>query len=207
MVHSSEIINSIRDRYSRLKKWQKILLFSVVFFGILGSLGDRDGQVESSKSQQQSPGTSQESKEKGEIKGSSTNTASQVNSPSPVSSPSQEVSTSPQSPLEFRFSALRDLSDLRKDVEDAREGISSNGLGKFYWNIIEIEFNLTQLESLVPRPEYAKDWNESLATLKSAVSQLDPDNENLTISLAKRQLNDILKAIPPLEKIVKRLAN
>ena len=123
--------------------------------------------------------------------------------------PKAEASASPtpQTPIEFRFSALRDLTDMRKDINDARSGITKNGLGKFYWNVVEIEFNLTQLESLVPRKEYATNWNKNLKKLKSAVNELSKDDPNLTISSAKKKLDNVLQAIPALEKIAKSLAN
>ncbi len=92
-------------------------------------------------------------------------------------------------------------------MNDARVGISEDGLGKFYWNVAEIQFNMTQLEMLLPREEYAERWNEKLALLQKAVDALDTSDENLTISKAKSQLNAILNAIPALERIAKSLAN
>ena len=137
--------------------------------------------------------------------------ATPLPTPSPSATPAPSVtpepSRTPESPLEFRFSALRDLDDLRKDVGDARKGISQEGLGKFYWNLIEIQFNLSQLERLLPREAYAKEWNTKLVVLSKAVSNIDMDDENLTISTAKAKLDKILKAIPPLEKIARSLAN
>ena len=132
-------------------------------------------------------------------------TATPSASPTPTPTPSE--SPTPETPLEFRFSALRDLKDLRTDVNDARIGISENGLGKFYWNVVEIQFNMAQLEALMPREEYAERWNQKLEILKKAVAALDTSDENLTISKAKSQLNTVLNAIPALESIAKSLAN
>jgi hypothetical protein len=136
---------------------------------------------------------------------------SQVASPTPISSPSKSLtstdSTAPESPLEFRFAALRDLADLRKDVMDARAGISGDGLGKFYWNVAEIRFNLAQLESLEPREEYERKWNQKLGILKSAIARIDTEDEGLTISGAKTMLSNVLAAIPALESIATSLAN
>ena len=136
-------------------------------------------------------------------------TQSPTPSPSvtPEASSTPEPTRTPESPLEFRFSALRDLDDLKTDVGDARKGISQEGLGKFYWNLIEIQFNLSQLERLLPREAYAENWNAKLAVLSKAVNDIDTDDENLTITSAKAKLDKILKAIPPLEKIAKSLAN
>ena len=109
--------------------------------------------------------------------------------------------------MKFRFAALRDLADLRKDVKDARNGITQEGLGKFYWNMVEVQFNLSQLEMLLPREEYAEKWKSKLLLLSKAVEAIDTDDENLTISSAKSKLDKILQTIPPLEKIAKSLAN
>ncbi len=128
-------------------------------------------------------------------------------SETPEPSPTASSTPSPETPLEFRFAALRDLEDLRKDVKDARNGITQEGLGKFYWNLVEIRFNLTQLEGLLPREEYAEKWNNKLLLLSQAIDSIDTDDENLTISSAKSKLDKILQAIPPLEKIAKSLAN
>lgn len=127
--------------------------------------------------------------------------------PSETATPTPSESPSPETPLEFRFSALRDLKDLRTDVNDARIGISEDGLGKFYWNVVEIQFNMAQLEALMPREEYAERWNQKLDILKKAVAAIDTSDENLTISKAKSQLNTVLNAIPALESIAKSLAN
>lgn len=144
-----------------------------------------------------------------EPQATATPSASPTPTPKPSESPTATPSESPtpETPLEFRFSALRDLKDLRTDVNDARIGISENGLGKFYWNVVEIQFNMAQLEALMPREEYAERWNQKLEILKKAVAALDTSDENLTISKAKSQLNTVLNAIPALESIAKSLAN
>jgi hypothetical protein len=128
-------------------------------------------------------------------------------SETPEASPTASATRTPETPLQFRFAALRDLEDLRKDVKDARSGISQDGLGKFYWNMIEIQFNLTQLETLLPREEYAEKWNSKLLLLSQAVEAIDTDDENLTISSAKAKLDRITQAIPALERIARSLAN
>jgi hypothetical protein len=144
-----------------------------------------------------------------EPQATATPSASPTPTPTPSESPTATPSESPtpETPLEFRFSALRDLKDLRTDVNDARIGISENGLGKFYWNVVEIQFNMAQLEALMPREEYAERWNQKLEILKKAVAALDTSDENLTISKAKSQLNTVLNAIPALDSIAKSLAN
>lgn len=167
-----------------------LILASFVIFGFLGSLTETSEETSTS-----------------EVVATESPTPTSSASPTPDESVSPEPSPSPETPLEFRFSALRDLDDLRKDVKDAREGITQEGLGKFNWNLVEIQFNLSQLERLLPREAYAEDWNAKLSLLSKAVADIDTDDENLTISSAKVKLDKILAAIPPLEKIAKSLAN
>jgi len=169
-----------------------LILISFVLIALMSSLSDEtvesgSDEVVSKASPTQSPNTTV--------------------SATPLVTATPSASPSPETPLEFRFAALRDLADLRKDVKDARNGITQEGLGKFYWNMVEVQFNLSQLEMLLPREEYAEKWESKLLLLSKAVEAIDTDDENLTISSAKSKLDKILQTIPPLEKIAKSLAN
>ena len=173
-------------------KKRALILVGIVFLGIASSTSDTSVESDANKATTSASPTS-----------SPEPTISETPEPSPTAS----STPTPETPLEFRFAALRDLEDLRKDVKDPRNGITQEGLGKFYWNLLEIQFNLTQLEGLLPREEYAEKWNSKLLLLSQAVEAIDTDDENLTISSAKSKLDKILQAIPPLEKIAKSLAN
>ncbi len=182
------------NNFVKLKAWQRLSILLVVFLVVLSAFSNSstsDNEASPSPTPSASP----------------TPTPTPTPSESESASPTASASRTPESPLEFRFSALRDLKDLRNDVKDAQQGISEEGLGKFYWNVVEIQFNMTQLETLLPREEYAERWNSKLEILKSAVEKLDTSDENLTISKAKSQLNAVLNAIPALESIAKSLAN
>lgn len=184
-------LQKVWAKFLSLKRWQQILIV-VILLGVLFSpTGEDEGAstaTSSSKTETvQSPEPSL--------------------SPSESASPSPEVSKTPETPIEFRFSALRDLGDMRKDLSDARIGITQNGLGKFYWNVAEVTINLTQLKILEPREEYAERWNSKLAILEAAVDELGADDENLTITKAKAKLDKVLNAIPALEAIARSLAN
>ena len=184
-------LERIWTKFLSLKRWQQVLIV-VILIGALASSGS-------------------ESSENSVGKASSQNEASPSPEPTPTveptPTPTPGASKSPETPLEFRFSALRDLGDMRKDLNDARIGITQNGLGKFYWNVAEVNINLAQLEILDPREEYAEKWNSKLEILKSAVTELGEDDEELTISKAKAKLDKVLNAIPALESIAKSLAN
>lgn len=182
-------LEQIWAKFLSLKRWQQVLIV-VVLIGVLASSGT-------------------ESNENSAGKASSQNEATPSPEPTPTvePTPTPSASKSPETPIEFRFSALRDLGDMRKDLNDARIGITQNGLGKFYWNVAEVNINLAQLEILDPREEYAEKWNSKLELLKSAVTELGEDDEELTITKAKAKLDKVLNAIPALESIAKSLAN
>lgn len=189
------MLKDIWARFIQLKAWQRIaILIGIFVIAVSSTVSESETNNESAN-----PSASPTAET------SPTEQASPTASPSESTSPS--ASPTPETPLEFRFAALRDLADLRKDIKEARTGISENGLGKFYWNLVEIRFNLSQLEMLLPRDEYAEKWNAKLAILKKAIEAIDTDDENLTISQAKRHLDAILQAIPALEQIAKSLAN
>lgn len=180
-------------KFLSLKPWQKAVIVTVfVISGIASSATD---STTSSKESTPSLAPTTSTSPTPEV------TITPSESPTPTASPT------PESPLEFRFAALRDLKDMRTDLDDARRGITGSGLGKFYWNVAEINFNLAQLEALLPREEYAERWNNKLEILKTAVRGLGAGDDELTISKAKAQLNVVLNAIPALESIAKSLAN
>jgi len=191
------MLRNIWEKFKALKFWQKaLIILGFIFLGSIASSSD--------------PNTStKEAKPSSSISPSATPDKSTApsESPTPTASPTPTESPTPESPIEFRFSALRDLKDMRKDINDALIGISGNGLGKFYWNVAGIKFNLVQLEIREPREAYAARWNAKLEILKRAIEDLGSGGDELTITKAKAQLNRVLNAIPALESIAKSLAN
>ena len=180
-------------KFLALKHWQRAAI--VTAFVVSGIISSATDSSTSTKDATPSPSPTKS------VSPSPEATLSPSESSTPTASPT------PESPLEFRFAALRDLKDIRTDVNDARTGITGSGLGKFYWNVVEINFNLAQLEALLPREEYAERWNKKLEILRSAVEGLGTGEDELTITKAKAQLNLVLNAIPALESIAKSLAN
>jgi hypothetical protein len=184
---------SIWIKFLSLKRWQQVLIVIFLLF-LIGSSSEEPATNSTGPSQRVELPTP-----------TPTPTSVPTSAPTPTTTPT--TTPTPESPIEFRFSALRDLSDMRKDVEDARIGITENGLGKYSWNVFEITFNLTQLKSLTPRAEYEQKWNSRLVKLETAVNALDIEDENLTISIAKKRLQAVLNEIPALESLAKSLAN
>lgn len=189
----AKLFKNLWGKFLSLKPWQKATIVSAfVISGVISSATDSNTSTKD-LTQSASPTPS--------VTPTPAATVSPSDNPTPTASPT------PETPLEFRFAALRDLKDMRTDVNDARTGISENGLGRFYWNVAEINFNLAQLALLSPREEYAERWNSKLQILTIAVRGLSAGEEELTISKAKAQLNKVLNAIPALESIAKSLAN
>jgi len=187
------MLKNLWGKFMSLKPWQRAAIITAfVISGIISSATDSST---STKDATPSPSPTMSVSPTPEA------TLSPSESPTPTASPT------PETPLEFRFAALRDLKDMRTDLNDARTGISGSGLGKFYWNVVEINFNLAQLEALLPREEYAERWNKKLEILRTAVKGLGSGEDELTISKAKAQLTVVLNAIPALESIAKSLAN
>jgi hypothetical protein len=180
-------------KFLALKHWQRAAI--VTAFVISGIISTATDSSTSTKDATPSPSPTKSVSPSPEV------TLSPSENPTPTASPT------PETPLEFRVAALRDLKDLRTDVNDARTAISGNGLGRFYWNVAEINFNLAQLALLLPREEFAERWNSKLEILTLAVRGLSAGEEELTISKAKAQLNKVLNAIPALESVAKSLAN
>lgn len=189
----SNFVRSLWRDFRKLKKWQQAGIGVLLIAIAAGSSGSSEIKVEESSKAQASSKVSSK--------------PAQTNSPSPSASSEPSEASSPDSPIDFRFSALRDLSDIRKDAKEAREGITENGLGRYYWNVGEIKFNLAQLESLVPRDEYAKNWNTALKKLQKAAESLNPGDDSLTISKAKAALDEVLSKLSPLEAIARTIAN
>jgi hypothetical protein len=187
----SRYFKDIWAKFRALKRWQQVLIGILLFSVIAGSAG-------SSESDTASVDTSVEA-----------TSATPVPTKAATAEPTPEVSASatPDSPIDFRLSALRDLGDMRKDLKDARAGVTADGLVRYYWNIGEVEFNMMQLETLVPREEYAEKWNTALHKLREKVDLLNTEEESLTISKAKAGLDKVLSSIAPLEAIARTIAN
>jgi hypothetical protein len=174
-----------------LKRWQQVAVVIILLGAVLSAGGDSpDNSTSNSATKAQATPSPEPTPE-----------VSEDPTPTPT------ASRTPETPIEFRFSALRDLGDIRKDLNDARVGITQNGLAKFYWNVAEVNINLVQLEILEPREQYAEKWNSKLEILKSAVRALGEDDEELTITKAKAKLDKVLNTIPALEAIARSLAN
>ncbi len=221
MVHdyssAMTTIKAIWAKFLSLKRWQQVVLVFIAI-SLISSATSSNPSDENSKTMEQS-----QLKNVTEPTESPTPTAMATESPTPtamaIESPtptstltamateSPTPTPTPDSPLEFRMSVLRDLSDMRTGVSRARTAISEEGIGQLNWNILKIVFNLAQLTVRVPEPVYAKEWESRYAKLDAAVSDLSDNSDSLTISTARAKLNSIDKAISALETFARTIGN
>jgi hypothetical protein len=132
-------------------------------------------------------------------------TNSPINQPSASASASASPTPTPMSPTEFRVSALGDISDMRKDFSDFETVLNKGGLIRLFGNILEIEFNIGQLQSLTPPDTYSDRFKEKLAALNVTVDELseaisDPES---SVSNTKVKLGKCRSALSVLESYVK----
>ena len=132
-------------------------------------------------------------------------------SQTPTSEPTPVESTSPtpipMAPVEFRVSALGDVADMRKDFSDFEVILNKGGLLRLMGNILEIEFNIGQLQALTPPDQYSVKFSEKLLALDVAVEGLSSavtDSESST-SNTKNWLSKCRSALNSLETFLKRV--
>jgi hypothetical protein len=122
--------------------------------------------------------------------------------PTTEATPVQSTSPTPipMSPVEFRVSALGEVADMRKDFSDFEVVLSKGGLLRLMGNILEIEFNIGQLQSLTPPDQYSVKFSEKLLALDVAVDGLssavtDPEsstsNTRNWLSKSRSALNSL----------------
>jgi hypothetical protein len=123
----------------------------------------------------------------------------------PSASATASPTPTPMSPTEFRVSALGHISDMRKDFSDFETVLNKGGMLRMLGNIVELEFNIAQLEVLTPPDKYSVRFKEKLTALNLAVDQLsdavsDPES---SVSATREQLGKCRSALSTLESYVK----
>jgi hypothetical protein len=189
------------------KALRRIATFVVVmaFFSALGGNTDSSTTDTSSGTESASPTPAVTQSPTNEATPSTTPTV--TNSPTNQSSASASASPTPtpMSPTEFRVSALGHISDMRKDFSDFETVLNKGGMLRMLGNIVELEFNIAQLEVLTPPDKYSVRFKEKLTALNLAVDQLsdavsDPES---SVSATRAQLGKCRSALSALESYVK----
>jgi len=128
-------------------------------------------------------------------------------SPTIEASPSESASPTPvpMSPVEFRVSALGDIADMRKDFSDFETVLKEGGLLRLLGNVLEIEFNIGQLQSLTPPDKYSSKFAEKLASLELTIDELSEavTSPESSTSNTKSKLGKCRSALSSLESYVK----
>ena len=173
------------------KAFRRIISF-IILMAVLSALG---GNTETSSTS--SPTVSE----------SPTPTPVVTDTPTIAATPVESTSPTPipMSPVEFRVSALGDVADMRKDFSDFEVVLSKGGLLRLMGNILEIEFNIGQLQALTPPDQYSVKFSEKLLALDVAVDGLSSavtDPESST-SNTRNWLSKSRSALNSLEAFLK----
>jgi hypothetical protein len=174
------------------KKTLRRVITFVVLMGVLSALG---GNTDSSTTDTSTSPKSVSATPKVSVSPTSEATPSESASPTPI----------PMSPVEFKVSALGDISDMRKDFSDFEIVLNKGGLLRLMGNILEVEFNIGQLQALTPPDKYSEKFNAKLTALESTVDNLSEavtDAES-SISNTKTKLGKCRAALNALESYVK----
>lgn len=101
-----------------------------------------------------------------------------------------EETREPDSPVRFLTGARGDLRDMRKDLKDMEEALDEGGFLRVAGNVLELSFNIGQLQSLEPPVEVANEWDAALTALEVDVARL---GDLISDDGTPKQVNDALR--------------
>jgi len=101
-----------------------------------------------------------------------------------------EETREPDSPVRFLSGARGDLRDMRKDLRDIEEALDEGGFLRVAGNVLELSFNIGQLQSLEPPVKVASEWESALAALEVNVDRLA---DLISDDGTPRQVNNALR--------------
>lgn len=189
------------------KALRRIATFVVLmaFFSALGGNTETSTTDTSSGTESASPTPTVTQSPSNEATPSPTPTVTNSATTQPSASASASPTPTPMSPTEFRVSALGHISDMRKDFSDFETVLNKGGMLRMLGNLVELEFNIAQLEVLTPPDKYSVRFKEKLTALNLAVDQLsdavsDPES---SVSATRAQLGKCRSALSTLESYVK----
>ena len=94
---------------------------------------------------------------------------------------------------------------MRKDFSDFDSVLNKGGMLRMLGNLVELEFNIAQLEILTPPDKYSARFKEKLAALNvtlDALSDAVEDPES-SVSTTRSQLGKCRSALSVLESYIK----
>lgn len=127
--------------------------------------------------------------------------------PTPIGAHAASPSATPKpdSPTYFRTSALGNLTDMKKDIGDARLALEKGGSWRLLGNAAEIAFNVGQLEALTPPTQYSKTWLKQVSELDSLSDKFMDSISNGSVSNTRSVLSKMSKLIKSMETYVKKV--
>ena len=145
------------------KALRRIATFVVLmaFFSALGGNTETSTTDTSSDTESASPTPTVTQSPSNEATPSPTPTVSNSATTQPSASASASPTPTPMSPTEFRVSALGHISDMRKDFSDFEAVLNKGGMLRMLGNLVELEFNLVQLEILTPPDKYSATFKKT----------------------------------------------
>jgi hypothetical protein len=117
--------------------------------------------------------------------------------------PERVVTTSP---VEFALMAGGDISDFRKDLGDAREALSEGGFIRMSTNLLEMEFNLGQLEAAEPPASAKAEWNAALREIEKSLDAYSNSLDGDALQGVAEALDRTEAALDTAEAIVQGVA-
>lgn len=125
--------------------------------------------------------------------------------PNPAFAATPSPVATPDSPTYFRSSALGDLADFRKDIQDAQRALEKGGSWRLLGNAAELVFNIGQLEALNPPTAYAKNWSKQLDQLDKLSDQFIESISSGSVSTTRTILKKMLNQAKSMETLVKKV--
>ena len=94
---------------------------------------------------------------------------------------------------------------MRKDFSDFEAVLNKGGMLRMLGNLVELEFNIAQLDVLTPPDKYSASFKEKVAALNVTLDALSDavENPESSVSATRAQLGKCRSALSVLESYVK----
>lgn len=174
------------------KKWWFIAIVVLLVLSVIGSNGDSGEDAQAVTESPSVPATISPSPI--------------IESASPTESASPLASPAPDSPVYFYTSASGDLFDMNKDLDDMLDAVDSGGTFRLASNVLAVEFNLGELQSLTPPEEIAMEWASALLELEASIDVVVSDvSGEAKVSTLKKDIEEAKRQISSSQEIVDKL--
>jgi len=95
---------------------------------------------------------------------------------------------------------------MSKDLADLERALNEGGLFRTVGNVLELSFNLGQLQSLTPPTEIADDWNAGMERLESLIDEVSSDvQEEASLRTTRSDIAKTKKQVTALRDVIDQL--